>query len=76
MRRLIVHPQYEGRGIGTALLLELERRCADAERFELFTGERSERAISLYERHGYKKFKTERVSKETVLVYMEKNAPR
>ena len=51
--RLIVHPDFQNRGIGTGLLNELERIVLtreafwDAERFELFTGSRSEKNLYL-----------------------------
>lgn len=45
--RLIVHPEFQNQGIGTRLLMEIERTFRQAERFELFTGHRSERNLYL-----------------------------
>lgn len=71
--RLIVHPDHQGRGIGTRLMQEIELRFAQAERFELFTGHRSERNLQLYERLGYRTFKEERVTDGLRLVFMQKH---
>ncbi len=74
--RLIVHPECQGRGIGTSLMAAIEGRFPGARRFELFTGESSERNIRLYSKLGYRAFRTERLSDRTTVVYMEKVAGR
>ncbi len=51
--RLMVHPEYQGRGIGSMLMEAIENRFADVSSWELFTGEMSVRNIRLYERLGY-----------------------
>jgi len=71
--RLIVHPDFQNRGIGTLLMQEIERRFGEAKRFELFTGYLSKRNIYLYEKLGYQIFKREKISENLELVYMEKN---
>jgi GNAT superfamily N-acetyltransferase len=70
--RLIVHPAHQGRGIGAALMDEIEKRFPDAERFELFTGHKSADNLRLYERLGYRPFRREKVSEALELVYLEK----
>jgi ribosomal protein S18 acetylase RimI-like enzyme len=70
--RLIVHPDFQNRGIGTSLMHEIERRFGHAKRFELFTGHLSKRNIYLYQKLGYQAFNREKVNKNLVLVYMEK----
>lgn len=70
--RLIAHPDYQGQGIGTALMQEIEKHCTNAERLELFTGHKSEGNIRLYQRLGYTIFKTERVTETLFLVFMQK----
>lgn len=75
VERLIVDPGWRGRGIGTALLREIEARFPSVRRYELFTGHRSERNIRLYERLGYRAFRHERVNEKVTLVYMEKRMP-
>jgi GNAT superfamily N-acetyltransferase len=72
--RLIVHPDFQKRGIGTQLMHEIEGYCGRICRFELFTGYKSERNIYLYQKLGYQVFKTETVTKDLHLLYMEKFA--
>ena len=48
IERLIVHPDYQGQGIGTALMEQIESCFGQAQRFELFTGHKSERNFHLY----------------------------
>jgi GNAT superfamily N-acetyltransferase len=69
--RLFVNPKFQSQGIGAGLLAEIERKCG-ARRFELFTGIKSARNIRLYERAGYRAFKTEAVSKKVSLICFEK----
>ena len=72
--RLIVAPAFQNRGIGTRLLKEIEQLFPGAKRFELFTGERSERNLYLYRREGYRPFRSEAISEATTLVFLEKRA--
>ena len=53
--RLMVAPDLAGRGLGRQLLTHAEAQApAEARRFVLFTGSRSVRNISLYQRAGYR----------------------
>jgi ribosomal protein S18 acetylase RimI-like enzyme len=70
--RLIVHPDFQNRGIGTGLMNELERIFNNCRSFELFTGDRSERNLYLYQKLGYKIFKTAKITDQTTIVYLEK----
>jgi ribosomal protein S18 acetylase RimI-like enzyme len=72
VQRLIVHPDRQRRGIGSALLTAIEGRFAGIATFELFTGDRSVENLHLYERHGYRRFKTEPVSPAVSLVFLRK----
>jgi ribosomal protein S18 acetylase RimI-like enzyme len=70
--RLIVHPEFQCKGIGTRLMSAIETEFPHVGRFELFTGSRSECNIRLYERLGYRIFRTDRLSPQVELVFMEK----
>lgn len=72
VERLIVHPDRRRQGIGSALLREIEGEYPDAERFELFTGDKSVGNIRLYEHHGYRPFCRELVNANLTLVFLEK----
>lgn len=70
--RLLVHPNFQNQGIGTALMREMEKRFPQAERFELFTGHRSEKNLYLYGKLGYRELRREKVNDRLDLVYLEK----
>jgi GNAT superfamily N-acetyltransferase len=70
--RLIVHPDSQNWGTGSRLMGEIEAVFAQARRFELFTGHRSERNLYLYQKLGYRPFRREQVTAALTLVYLEK----
>ena len=70
--RLIVHPDFQRKGIGTLLMSAIEAEFPNVKRFELFTGSKSEGNIRLYERLGYRKLRTDRLSPKVEIVFMEK----
>jgi GNAT superfamily N-acetyltransferase len=71
IEKLMVHPDYQNRGIGKVLIKEIED-CFDCGRYELFTGHLSEKNLELYEKLGYQRIKTERVSDGLDIIYLEK----
>ena len=71
--RLIVHPDFQNQGIGAKLMNGIERFFSDAKRFELFTGYKSALNIHLYQKLGYKIFKTEKINDNLKIVYLEKS---
>jgi hypothetical protein len=50
----------------------IEDSFGAAQRYELFTGERSERNLHLYQKLGYKPFRSERLNEKVILVFLEK----
>lgn len=70
--RLIVHPDFQRRGIGSQLMQEIERAFAAVDRFELFTGSRSEGNLRLYEALGYRRCLVREISPKLSFVYLEK----
>ncbi len=73
--RLMVHPDFQGRGIGTLLMNAIEAGFADARSWELFTGELSVKNIRLYERLGYSIVRKEQFQMSRfAVVFMEKRS--
>ncbi|MBW6468752.1 MAG: GNAT family N-acetyltransferase [Coriobacteriia bacterium] len=70
--RLVIEPALQGLGIGRALACALEERFASTDRFEIFTGHRSEPALHLYESLGYARERTEYVHDRLSLVFLAK----
>lgn len=70
--RLIVHPDLQKRGIGARLMRSIEHHFSEVHRYELFTGDRSERNLYLYRKLGYKIYRKERLTDVMILVYLEK----
>jgi ribosomal protein S18 acetylase RimI-like enzyme len=75
--KLIVHPRMRRHGLGGRLLDAIELHFAQdstAQRFQLFTGARSEGNLRLYRSRGYAPVSTRRESTRLELVTMEKAA--
>ena len=72
VERLIVDPAFQNQGIGTALMRHIESAFAEAKRFELFTGHRSEKNIHLYQKLGYQEFRREKATENLTFVFLEK----
>lgn len=70
--RLIVHPEQQGRGVGTMLMHGIEGEFPGITVFELFTGSRSEGNLRLYERLGYARSREKVLSPSVTLVFLEK----
>ncbi len=69
--KLIVHPAHQRKGIGTALLREIESACL-SQRYELFTSVRSLNNLRLYEKTGYVRFREQETDSGVRLVFLEK----
>ncbi len=70
--RLMVEPSYQGRGIGQRLMQAIEAAMVPTRCYELFTGDRSERNVALYEFLGYRVVRTAKLNAVVTLVYMQK----
>ena len=70
--KLIVHPEYQNLGIGTKLLIAAENLFPSAERYELFTGQKSEKNLHIYIKNSYRIIRSEVVSENLTLVFLEK----
>ncbi|GAB2905816.1 GNAT family N-acetyltransferase [Nonomuraea fastidiosa] len=68
--RLIVAPDLQGRGIGTALLRALHERVPQAQAFDLFTGHLSEANLRFYRRLGYRETHRERMDDHLTLIHL------
>lgn len=72
--RLMVHPDFQNKGIGTALMFEIETMLRpQCDRFEIFTGQKSDKNISLYKKLGYRVFETKNITPDLQFVYMDKH---
>lgn len=68
--KILVHPNYQGVGVGTAMIKEFEK-IQIAPRYELYASIRCPQNIRLYERLGFKRFKETRMESNG-FVYLEK----
>ena len=69
--KLIVHPDYQNKGLGTKLLKTIETYFENKS-FELFTSSKSDKNLRLYEKNGYKEFARQKISEGLEIVFMEK----
>jgi len=72
IERVMVHPDRQNKGIGTALMREIEKRFPDARDYRLNTGHKSERNIYLYKKLGYRVFRKKKVTDHIHLLFMKK----
>ncbi len=70
--KLIVKPYFQNQGIGTLLLAEIEKYFDNCSFYELFTGHKSEKNLSLYQKTGYEIFKEETINENLTLKYLQK----
>ncbi|MEV4010359.1 GNAT family N-acetyltransferase [Nonomuraea angiospora] len=74
--RLVVAPDHQGRGIGTALLTALHEAVPAAQAFDLFTGHLSEANLKLYRRLGYRETSRERMDDHLTLIHLRMRPDR
>jgi ribosomal protein S18 acetylase RimI-like enzyme len=70
--KLVVKKEFQNQKLGQTLLKEIESRLGNCKRYELFTGNKSERNIYLYKKLGYQEFKRQFINENLTLVYLEK----
>lgn len=74
--RLVVVPDCQGRGLGSALLGALHEQVPEAEVFDLFTGHLSGGNLRLYRRLGYRETHRERMDDHLTLVHLRRRPDR
>ncbi|GAB3427514.1 GNAT family N-acetyltransferase [Niabella aquatica] len=72
INKLIVQPEFQNKGFGKLMMNTIEQKFRHADRFELFTGDKSEKNIRLYKKLGYKICRHKKVNESLTLVYMQK----
>lgn len=70
--KLIVHPDFQNKGIGKRLLAAMETVLEPVACYELFTGHKSEKNVALYQRQGYFIFKQQPVNDQLTLFFLRK----
>ena len=68
--KLIVHPNYQNKGIGRALMIEIEKKFTTCSKYLLFTGEITPNTLYLYTKLGYKEIS--RTYDSACMIIMEK----
>ncbi|MEQ4716192.1 GNAT family N-acetyltransferase [Nonomuraea sp. B19D2] len=72
--RLVVAPDRQGQGLGTALLTALHEAVPEAEAFDLFTGHLSDANLKLYRRLGYRETHRERMDDHLTLIHLRRQS--
>ena len=70
--KLIVKSDYQNKGIGKMLMDSIEQNFNYCNRFELYTGFKSQKNIYLYNKLGYKEFKQQTINNNLTLLYLDK----
>ena len=72
INKLIVAPSCQNKGIGQQLMAAIEAQLAPVSRYELFTGNRSEKNLYLYQKLNYTIYQTRKIHYGLSLVFLEK----
>ena len=70
--RLIVHPDFQNKGLGKQLMKRIEKEFSEVDKYELFTGHRSHKNLKFYQKLGYQECQRKRIHDNLELVYLEK----
>ena len=69
--KLMVHPDYQNKGIGKDLLKTIETLFPN-KTFELFTSSKSKKNLYIYKKNGYKEFKRQKTPDNIEIIFLEK----
>jgi len=69
---LIGSPAYQNKGTGRKLIAEIEKVFQNCSMCELFTGDKSEKNLTLYRKLGYKDHNTKQVNNNLTLIFLPK----
>ena len=72
LEKLMVHPDFQDRGLGGQLIRAAEEQFPSAGCYELMTGKKSVKNVHLYVQHGYQIVREEIKPGGIVMVWMEK----
>lgn len=72
IRKLIVHPDFQNKGVGKILMNMIENHFSEAKKYRIFTGHKSEKNIGLYTSMGYEIYNKGKINDNTQLVFMHK----
>lgn len=70
--RLIVHPDYQNKGIGKILMKNIEKHFYKCSTYSLFTGKNSLKNLYFYNSLGYQQTKEKKVNEKLIFIYLEK----
>jgi ribosomal protein S18 acetylase RimI-like enzyme len=70
--RVVVHPYFQGKGLGTRLIRQVEQELGDVRVFEAYTGHQSAQNLHLYGKLGYREVRTEPFTSTVNWVYLQK----
>lgn len=70
--RLIVHPDYQNKGIGKSLMHRIEECFKSCKKYSLFTGERSLKNLNFYSKLGYSIIDKKVINENLTFVYFDK----
>lgn len=73
--RLIVHPNFQNRGLGKKLMAAIEQEFLTVDNYELFTGHQSQKNLNFYKKLGYIEFQRQPIHNNLILIYLVKNNP-